>query len=224
MSVLVAVMGHGRAGKDTTAEYLVRNYRFVRVALADPMKRFCHEVFDFTDAQLHGDERDLPDLRYPRQTRREGSGDTEVMVTDYLTPRYALQTLGTEWCRDCYPNIWINYGIRVARKLITDHYAYYTPGGGLGTRLVPRRLGGVVFSDLRFKNEYAAMRAAGAILVRIHRPAVAVLNGVAGHASEEEQKQMKDEDFDVVLNNDGTIEALYAQIDAKLAKRIHKGG
>lgn len=225
MGTLVAVMGHGRAGKDTTADYLVRNYRFVRVALADPMKRFCAEVFDFDSEQLHGDKRDAPDLRYIRTVERAGSDpETEVVTTSYLTPRYALQTLGTQWGRDCYPNVWIEYGIRVSKKILSDPHSFYTAAGGLGKRIIPVRTAGVVFSDLRFKNEHAAMRAAGAILVRIHRPGLAPLGGISGHASEEEQKQMRDEDFDVVLHNTGTIEDLYEQIDDKLFDRLHNSG
>lgn len=220
MGAIVAVLGQGRAGKDTTADYLVKHRGFVKIALADPMKRFCREVFDFSTEQLYGDLRDKPDTRYPGNPYREGSDpETEVMVRPYLTPRYALQTLGTQWGRDCYPNLWINYGIRTATSVLRGYH--YDPVRGLGPvihgRQPPR---GVVFSDLRFQNEFDAMKLAGAILVRVKRAAVTPLNGIAGHASEAEQASIPDEAFDVILTNDGTIEELHAGIDSLLGPRL----
>lgn len=47
------------SGKDTVAEMLVERHGFVRVALADPMKRFCRDVFGWSPKTLWGptDER-----------------------------------------------------------------------------------------------------------------------------------------------------------------------
>lgn len=221
MGKIVAIMGLARSGKDTAAEWLVREHGLVRVALADPMKRFCGEVFGFTAAQLHGDERDKPDLRYPRLTWREGSTpDTEVGVTEYLTPRFALQTLGTEWGRTCYENIWIDYGLHVANTVLEGHG--YDPHRGvvLRTRADPPRVPGVVFSDLRFQNEFDAFRKAGALMVRIHRPATAPIVGMPGHASERDQHVIPDSAFDVVLSNTASLDHLYWQIAEHVVPRL----
>lgn len=213
MSAIVAILGNGRAGKDTIADYLVKHHGFVRIALADPMKRFCAEVFDFSHDQLHGNDRDKPDLRYPRPAYREGSDpDTEVMVTPYLTPRYALQTLGTEWGRDCFPNVWINYAIRVAKLVLAGHHYDAVRGVSPAPIYGRQPVGGVVFSDLRFLNEVNAMARAGAVLVRVRRHGLPPLEGVAGHQSEAEQKTIPDEAFDVVIDNNGTIEDLHRQV------------
>jgi hypothetical protein len=84
---------------------------FVKVALADPLKRICFDVFNFTEAQLWGpsEERNKPDKRYLRMAKG-ALGVTERIVKNsefvlercanpeediFLTPRYALQTLGT---------------------------------------------------------------------------------------------------------------------------------
>ena len=219
MSKLVAIMGKGRSGKDTTGAYLVDRHHFLRVAFADPMKRFCAEVFDFDHDQLHGEKRDAPDLRYVRAANRVGSDPTtEVAVPTYLTPRFALQTLGSEWGRTCYPNVWIEYALRVAKTLLTDRDMDYTPAGGLFTRCTQRPPGaGVVFTDARFRNELEAMKAAGAVAVYITRHDLAPLaGGIAGHASEAEQDGISRTEFDVVLHNDGTIADLHEQIEAKL--------
>jgi hypothetical protein len=107
---LIGISGLAGAGKDTAAEILVKEFGFVRVALADPIKRICKEVFEFTDEQLWGssERRNAVDERYLRGWLCARS------VSAFLTPRYALQTLGTEWGRDCYPDVWIDIAIRTA--------------------------------------------------------------------------------------------------------------
>ena len=223
MGHIVAITGKGRSGKDTVAGMLVGGLGFTRIGLADPMKRFCAEVFGFTHEQLHGNERDLPDSRYPRAFETVGSDPaTRVEVaTSHLTPRYALQTLGTEWGRNCYRDIWVNAGINTARTLLADHAMAYSATTGLYTKtpwnqdMVNR---GVVFSDIRFHSELAAMRRAGAITVFIDRPAEArgALAGVPDHASEREMDEMDQSAFDVVLHNVGTILDLNEQVVERL--------
>lgn len=75
--MIIAVTGvledsHGNrriagAGKDEVAKVFVK-HGFVSVAFADIMKRWCKELFGFTDEQLWGpsEERAKPDERYPR--------------------------------------------------------------------------------------------------------------------------------------------------------------
>lgn len=246
--MIIGIMGNARAGKDTLALHLVRKYGFTRVGLADPLKRFCGEVFDFTPEQLYGDKRDAPDFRYPRpavvaevsaavvhelsragDTRRMFMTEEQVLADEasataaeskvrFLTPRFALQTLGTEWGRTCYPNIWIETGIRVAKTLLSDHAMAYAPAVGLYTKTPWKpedRNKGVVFSDLRFKNEFDAMKKAGAKLFRIFRPGEdgTKLAGVKLHPSEEEQRSIPDSEFDVIIQNDGTLVEYLQKID-----------
>lgn len=85
----------------------------------------------------------------------------------FLTPRYALQTLGTNWGRDCFPDVWADLGVR--RALASN---------------APL----VAITDCRFVNEAKAVRAAGGEVWRIVRPG-AGLSGAAGlHPSEAEQE------------------------------------
>ena len=218
--LIIGLSGQARTGKDTFANYIVKDYRFVRIGLADPMKRFCKEVFDFTDEQLWGDRRDHGDLRYNRNSREIGTDPTlKIVMHDLLTPRYALQTLGTEWGRNCYENVWIEYGIRIAKELIDDGYATYSEKEGLVHQEKDQGLiGGVVFSDLRFKNEFDAVRKAGGILVRIKREGYEGEVGITGHASEAEQKTVPDSYFDHVIENPPGLMYYFSEIDALMRK------
>src|SRR6476619_2210317 len=173
--IVVGFCGEANVGKDTAADFLVKNHGFVKVALADPLKRICKEVYGFSDNQLWGPskERNKPDERYPR-ILIESLDDPSLKRVECLTPRYALQKLGTEWGRDCYKNTWVNYCRRVAEKLLdgpSHEYNYYSAAHGLtfvGGYQQPR---GVVISDVRFRNEIDAIHAAGGKVVKIVRPA-----------------------------------------------------
>lgn len=214
MGFIVGITGQARAGKDTCAEYLAKKHCFVRIGLADPMKRFCKEVFNFSDDQLYGERKEEPDGRYFR-----GLVDPSTLRGNYLTPRYALQKLGTEWGRDCYPNVWIDYGLHVAKELLKGYSTYDVKTGLVFTEKDTGICPGVVFSDLRFLNEFLAVKAAGGIMCRVKRPSLNEHRvGIEGHASEEEQKRIPDSDFDIILDNneEGNLDFLYQQIEKKL--------
>ena len=113
---IIGLSGFAGTGKDTVADILVERHNYVKVSMADPLKRFCCDALDFSTDQLWGPSelRNKPDDRYKRK-----SGEK-------LTPRYALQTLGTEWGRDCYPDIWVDYAIDVAERLFDDPHLVYS--------------------------------------------------------------------------------------------------
>jgi hypothetical protein len=231
---LIAVSGHAGVGKDTVADFLVKQYGFVKIALADPLKRICRDVFDFDDGQLWGPSelRNEEDLRFVRQKKGcLGTSDGQpVPKRDiYLTPRYALQTLGTEWGRDCYKDIWIEYGLRVATKLLDGSGTYnakdgFVEHGPLEENEVAPVVPGVVFSDFRFKNEFEAVKKLNGVLLRIHRKAAEaqeVAGGVASHASEAEQNDVDDDFFDFVVHNDGSKEDLNRTISRICEEILH---
>ena len=243
--MIIGLCGQAGAGKSTVADFLVKNHGFVSVALADPLKRICREVFDFSDEQLWGpsSERNKPDERYPRQvpchwSRAEGSepftcqycGErtedaVEMMeracpARGLLTPRYALQQLGTEWGRSCYPDIWVEYALRVAQEILKDQRSYSARHGvGQGaTGYQARRAEGVVISDVRFINEVEAIRAANGNVWKIERPGAGLTGAAAQHASEQEQNSIPRELFTTTLNNNnGPLDDLELLVNQGLA-------
>jgi hypothetical protein len=205
------------------------------------MKRFCQELFDFSDAQVWGNEKEDSDRRYQRGEKQVGMvlhsklGDIqvgdEVVQRLYLTPRYALQTLGTEWGRHCYPNIWIEYALRVAKKLLYEADLNGRPYGyvakhGLFTATHPDdvwpRTKGVVFSDVRFLNEFDAVREANGINIRVVRPGAEGEVGITNHASEKEQQRIPDSEFDYVILNDGSLEQYHEKLDRIFTELLGK--
>lgn len=200
------------AGKDEVARVLLEKYNFVSVAWADPLKRFIKEVYEFEDEALWGgsDARILPDERYPRPNG------------GFLTPRFALQSLGTDWGRNCYINTWVDYGIRVAKKILNGFN--YTPQRGLYKENArpqammnkPWKADGVVFSDVRFMNEFQAIKDAGGFVVRVKRKLNTAYDDKAMnllHDSETELPNTPDDLFDYIIDNSGTLDDLAAKID-----------
>ena len=192
--MILGISGKAGAGKDTFADALV-TCGFVKVSQADPMKRFCREVLGFTDAALWGpsEERNRP-----------------VPSLAGLTARHALQTLGTEWGRACFEDMWIDHALEIARRLLFpvlegDAPWKYSPQRGLylGEEHEAPAFG-VVIPDVRFENEMNAIRRAGGRVIRIRRSGATLTGTAAAHVSERYQEPIPDSAFDRVIENDAS--------------------
>lgn len=238
------------AGKDAAAARLIEKHGFVRIGIADHLKRICKDVFDFSDEQLWGpsEERNKPDRRYPRggkhgpETMKTYLGlkakreelerlrpddyevkhhealrtEAEYEAMAFLTPRYALQQLGTEWGRTCYDSVWIEDALRIAQKLLSSADGWrYNEKTGLDYSVGCNKPAGVVFSDVRFHNEYNAIKKAGGKLVRVRRFSWEPFRkGVdTMHQSETELLGYGDEKFDYIIDNGGDLHHLGMLVD-----------
>jgi hypothetical protein len=144
--------------------------------------------------------------------------DNDAATQCYLNARYTLTSFGTTAGRDCYENTWIDYTVRTAEKLIKSQgKLYYKASSGLrsseydfGTELLPTNV--VAVPDCRFRNELEGFRARGAKLVRIRRVGAGLPNAVGMHQSEREVADIPDDKFDLVIENNGTLEDLRAKV------------
>lgn len=245
--MIIGLSGLAGSGKDFIANILVEQHKFVKIALADPLKRICQDVFNFSDQQLWGpsEERNKPDKRYftgrtrneivdyedarclcalDKISRDDFSEPTKEEMLEYrkiyLTPRFALQQLGTNWGRNCYPDIWTNYTLRLAKKLLSNQDWQYDPRYGTwqesGDFDHPQ---GVVISDIRFQNEMTAVKNEGGKIVRIYRKKSTTLYGIDSlHSSEQEQREIPDSAFDYILNNQDDLPILQQEINEMLQR------
>lgn len=109
------------------------------------------------------------------------------------SPRELMQLLGTEWGRhQVHPQLWL----LLAEMNLANHLE------------VSPHARGFVISDVRFENEADWIRAKGGIVVHLHRPDAP---GVTAHSSESGIAVC---DNDLVIHNDGTLEDLYAALEA----------
>ena len=80
---LLGLLGRKRVGKDTVADHLVQEYGYQKISMADPLKDVLRVLFLFGDEQLYGDLKEVIDERWG------------------ISPRQALQFVGTNIFRDC---------------------------------------------------------------------------------------------------------------------------
>ena len=218
--MIIGISGLAGSGKDTAADFLVRDHGFVKVAFADEMKRTCMRVYKFSFEQLWGPSamRNAPDKRYPREhgpfddNRCRCCGELrESKEQCYLTPRFALQQLGSEWGRVCYEDTWIEYAVDIAAKLSDEGGYNYPEIHGLSHDWRPgdkNWVTSVVVPDLRFENELMGLDCICARTIRVKRLNAGLKGATGAHRSEQEQGGIPDSRFDYVLENNGTLRDL----------------
>jgi hypothetical protein len=227
--MIVGLLGLRGSGKNTVARLMIENARgalATEVALADELKRILYRLYDFTEEQVWGSEKEDPDHRYPREHTWDLTGGDEedkfqfkctccgILKSDrgnfrcYLTPRYAQQILGTEMGRNCYPNTWVDQMLRTAGKLAEGGYSYNRLDGLFKSDGMPSQH--TVVTDVRFKNEVAAIMNSGGKVFRVVRTGYE--KPAFNHPSETEQMSIPDSDLSGVINNGGSIDMLKAVI------------
>ena len=204
--MIIGICGFIGSGKDTIADYLTNFHGFRRESFANSLKDAVAHVFGWDRTMLEGrtkqarEWREQPDIWWSERLGRE------------ITPRKILQLWGTEVCRKGFhDDIWI---ASLENKLRTS-------------------TDDVVISDCRFPNEIKSIRNAGGIVIRVKRgpepewyewaesanrgevqnfswsTSKAKLERAGIHASE---TAWVGTEFDAVLDNDGSIDDLYAKI------------
>ncbi len=201
--MIIGVCGLIGSGKDTIADYLVNIHEFRRDSFAATLKDACAAVFGWDRDMLEGRTRSSREWREQRDewwSQRLGID---------ITPRYILQQWGTEVCRNHFhDDIWIASLENKLRHAKDD----------------------VVISDCRFPNEIRGIRENGGMVVRVKRgpdpewfstleiirpnSTIHACENYMGqwnvHASEWSWVGTK---FDAVIDNNGTLDELYAQIN-----------
>jgi hypothetical protein len=109
-----------------------------------------------------------------------------------VTPRFMMQTLGTEWGRKIiHPEIWL-----LAWKRSVEELGAY---------------GNVVVDDVRFPNELEIVKShPSSTLWWVERPSAAVTTEVMAHSS---QQRLDPLQFNRIIVNNGTIKDLHTMVN-----------
>jgi hypothetical protein len=204
--MIIGVCGFIGSGKDTIADYLTNFHGYRRESFANSLKDAVAQVFGWDRTMLEGRTTSAREWREqvdPWWSKRLGM--------PHLTPRWVLQYWGTEVCRKAFhDNIWI---ASLEHKLLNS-------------------IDNIVISDCRFPNEIKSIKDAGGLVIRVIRGPEPewyqdAINMNAGDRnmsyaiSTERIKRQKihasetawvGTEFDAVLDNNKSIDDLYAQI------------
>jgi hypothetical protein len=203
--MIVGICGLIGSGKDTVADYLVNFHEFRRESFASTLKDAVSAVFGWDRTMLEGRTKEA------REWREEvDQWWAERLDMPTLTPRWVLQYWGTEVCRKSFhDDIWI---------------------ASLENKLRNSR-DNIVISDCRFPNEIASIKNAGGKILWVRRGELPSWFDIALSANQgqniaiQQLKQLKihasetswiGTDFDFVIENNGTIDDLYQQVQTSI--------
>lgn len=132
---IIGFCGQATAGKTTVVLGLISvlgSVRLVRVSFADPIRDMLKVL------HLSNDELADKNAKNPKLCGK--------------TVRHAMQTLGTDWARQCIGNdVWVNAAMKRARDIVEVYDMI------------------ALFDDVRFDNEAQAIRDYGGIVIKIER-------------------------------------------------------
>lgn len=166
--VVLVLVGPIESGKSTVAKRLHDRHGFEVMKFAAPLKAMVRAL-GLTDDEIEGHMKAEP-----------------CALLHGRTPRYVMQTLGTEWGRHCiHPNFWADMLVQ-------------------GIRL--SGMNRIVIDDCRFLNEASVLRSSvGATFIRL------LGRGKRDdHASEQEYDLIP---VDKYLDNCGTLDELHELVD-----------
>ena len=197
--MIIGIVGFAGSGKGTVGDILIRDHNFTRISFADSVKDAVSNIFGWDRHLLEGDtveSRDFRECRDQWWSERLGYN---------MTPRLAMQLMGTEAGRDVFhKDIWI---LSVANKLRKRTHE------------------NIVIPDVRFANEMEFIRSSGGFIVRVLRGNDPLWYNTAVEANKTGNTDLMSQhnvhysewawigqQFNYVIPNNGTIAMLEADV------------
>ena len=199
--MIIAISGLIGSGKDTVADYLVNLHEYRRESFAGNLKDSMSAIFGWDREMLEGRSKSSREWR-----EKVDPWWAERLDMPQLTPRWILQYVGTDVIRANFHNdMWIASLENKLRQSEDD----------------------IVISDVRFKNEVTMLRNLGAICIEVTRGDKPewFQTALDGDVEQLEKQGVHKSEydwigttFDYTLDNNGTLDDVYRQVDELLSK------
>lgn len=111
------------------------------------------------------------------------------------SPRELYQKVGTDIARNIDVNVWVKGA---------DIFRQENPGRS------------IVITDVRFSNEADWIRSHGGVVIFLESKT----RGIHEHTEHSSENGLSAEDVDVIIENDGTIEALYVKLEEMRGEKV----
>lgn len=144
MKEVIGIVGFKGSGKDSIGDYLVEKEGFIKDSFAAPLKDAASSIFSWSREMLEGATKES---REQREIVDEWWA--EKLGIEDLTPRLALQLMGTETLRGHFhKDIWI---LSQQNRILQSSNKKF------------------VITDCRFPNELKTIKELGGYMIRIKR-------------------------------------------------------
>ncbi len=165
MPRIIGLCGDIGCGKSTVAEFLWHEYGYGGASFAAKLKAVARDVFGLEECQVNGTQAE-------KQQKLEHVTDA---AGNQRSARFILEWLGTEGFRTIDPDVWVKYAMRKV-----DQHGGDSPGS-------PRW----VFQDVRFPNEFQAIRDRGGVVWEVVRVGGPEQGGRTGHSSDDAWRHVR---------------------------------
>lgn len=203
--MLIGICGFQSSGKDTIADYLIKEYGFIRLSFASAVKDIISIMFGWPRDKLEGLTKE--DREWREQVDYWWS---KTLKIPDLSPRYAMQYIATDVFRNHFhPDIWV--------KIVENQLNNYLNSPNIN----------IVISDCRFENEINMILRLGGKIIQVYKdPPYWFHKYRQGETPNEIRYIHRSEiewircyrDYDI--ENDGTIEELYQNVKQIIKKTI----
>lgn len=152
--MIVGISGRKRGGKDTLGAELGRKLDFTRIAFADALKDLVVEIFGLYPPQGPGYRWSDEDWTRIKDEILAYRSSHDALTDESWSGRIALQRVGLAARKVLGEDIWAGIALRKCVGAMKS-----------GQREPPH----YAITDMRFPNEYYAVRVAGGVIIRLNR-------------------------------------------------------
>lgn len=208
--LVIGVTGFARSGKDTIAEFLVREHGFTRIGFGDPMREMLYAInpiISFKQTKMIDTDRTGNVLAHTTTTN-------ETVVTEFIRLRDIIDKVGWNGYKETphgqeIRELLQRLGTEGGRHVIGDHFWMDVIMGR-----ICKAKGNVVISDVRFSDECDFIHNLGGEVIRVNRLGITAVNS---HISDQ---QLPDDRIDFEVQNNRTIDDLELDIEAILSTQL----